>query len=205
MRHRFLVPRLWAAVLTAWAMCAPAAADELTALARPDIGGSGVTDRGKGLVLTLDLSQPVPYRVYTLDAPPRLVTDFREVDWGGADAAELIATDRVRAARAGAVRPGWSRLVLELDGPYALHSAEMPRIPATGRARLTVRLRPTDRESFAAAAPKPAAALRGLPEAEPLPPPPRRQDGCGPCGWCSTRAMAASIPAPSARACARRT
>ncbi|WP_254813670.1 N-acetylmuramoyl-L-alanine amidase [Rhodovulum sp. ES.010] len=161
-------------------MCAPAAADELTALARPDIGGSGVTDRGKGLVLTLDLSQPVPYRVYTLDAPPRLVTDFREVDWGGADAAELIATDRVRAARAGAVRPGWSRLVLELDGPYALHSAEMPRIPATGRARLTVRLRPTDRESFAAAAPKPAAALRGLPEAEPLPPPPRRQDGVRP-------------------------
>ncbi|WP_438956060.1 hypothetical protein [Cognatiyoonia sp.] len=39
--------------------------------------------------MTFVLSQIVPYRVFTLAAPERLVLDFREVDRTGVDADEL--------------------------------------------------------------------------------------------------------------------
>ncbi|RBO54771.1 N-acetylmuramoyl-L-alanine amidase [Rhodovulum sp. BSW8] len=160
----------------------PAAAEPLSALARPDLAASALDDLpGGGVALRLDLSQPVPYRVFTLEAPPRLVVDFREVDWRGISTAALTGSDRVRAARAGTIRPGWSRLVLDLAAPMALSSAEMPRDPVSGRARLTVQLGPADRARAAAPAGPPAqTALWGLPAPEPLPPPPRRNDGSRP-------------------------
>ncbi|WP_414897596.1 N-acetylmuramoyl-L-alanine amidase [Rhodovulum sp. YEN HP10] len=153
-------------------------AELLTALARPDLSASSLEDlRGGGVALSLGLSQPVPYRVFTLEAPPRLVVDFREVDWRGSDPGALTGSKRVRAARAGAIRPGWSRLVLELSAPMALVFAEMPRDPATGRARLALQLAPTAAGTEGAARPPAQTALWGLPEPEKLAPPPRRHDG----------------------------
>ncbi|HDR29130.1 N-acetylmuramoyl-L-alanine amidase [Rhodovulum sp.] len=168
------------ALLSVLGGAAPALAQEMTALARPDPAASRVADSGVGIALILDLSQPVPYQVYTLDNPPRLVADFREVDWRGTDPAALIATGRVLAARAGAVRPGWSRLVLELGGPLGIETAEMARDRATGRALLSVRLAPVDPDAFATSARPPASALWGLPPPEELAPPQRRQDGTRP-------------------------
>lgn len=153
-------------------------AEPLTALVRPDLAASSLDDlKGGGVALSLGLSQPVPYRVFTLNAPPRLVVDFREVDWRGSDPAALTGSARVRSARAGAIRPGWSRLVLELSAPMALVSAEMPRDPATGRARLALQLAPTDTGTGGAVRPPAQTALWGLPEPEKLAPPPRRHDG----------------------------
>ncbi|TCO69794.1 N-acetylmuramoyl-L-alanine amidase [Rhodovulum euryhalinum] len=180
MNHRLSLFRLVAAILVCLAVVPRASAQDLSALARPDMAASAVREAGAGISLALDLSLPVPFRVYTLDGPPRLVADFREVDWGGADPAGLIATERVRAARAGTVRPGWSRLVLDLTGPFAIEAAVMARDPDTGRARLTVRLAPADPDAFAARSRVPEAALWGLPRAETLPPPQRRQDGTRP-------------------------
>ena len=59
----------------------------------------------------LSLSQGVPYRVYTLDDPARLVLEFREVDWTGLDLEAFDASNAVSGLRAGTFRPGWSRLV----------------------------------------------------------------------------------------------
>ncbi|TCM83402.1 N-acetylmuramoyl-L-alanine amidase [Rhodovulum steppense] len=177
MRHPLSLLRL-AALVLGLAASAPVLAQERTALARPDAANSRVADAGAGVALVLDLSQPVPYRVYMLDNPPRLVADFREVDWRGTDPAKLVATGRVVAARAGALQPGWSRLVLELGGPFAIETAQMARDRASGRARLSVRLTPTDPASFAAR--PPASALWGLPPPEELAPPQRRQDGTRP-------------------------
>ena len=60
-----------------------ASAQSLSGLARVDPSLSGASLQRGALTLTLTLSQPVPYRVYTLDEPRRLVLDFREVDWAG--------------------------------------------------------------------------------------------------------------------------
>ena len=64
----------------------PVAAQEFSGLARLDVEDSVIEDRRRAVELTLFLSQSVPYRVFTLDDPRRLVMDFREVDFRGLDA-----------------------------------------------------------------------------------------------------------------------
>ncbi|MBU2359768.1 MAG: AMIN domain-containing protein, partial [Alphaproteobacteria bacterium] len=62
------------------ALAGPAAAQDFSALARIDPVHSRIADAGQGLGITLALSQTVPYRVFTLDDPMRLIVDFQEVD-----------------------------------------------------------------------------------------------------------------------------
>lgn len=153
-----------------------AAAQELSALARLNPAASRIWDTETGVALDLAISQPVPWRVRFLDDPPRLVLDFREVDWAGIDRAPLSTASRVRDLRAGRLRAGWSRLVLELDAPYALSEAEM-RTGADGSGPALVRLRlvPDAADAFAARAAAtdppgwalPAPARVGMPRARP--------------------------------------
>jgi len=82
----------------------PAAAQELSALARLDVGASSVVTKGGGLELTFDVSQPVPWRLRFLDAPPRLILDAREIDWTGIQ--RLTVSAPVTALRAGRFRAG---------------------------------------------------------------------------------------------------
>ena len=133
------------------ALCAglAAPAQDLSALARFEPAGSAVADDGPGIAIRLAISQPVPWRVRLMDNPPRLVLDMREVDWRGlADMARQ--GQRVRDLRAGVFRPGWSRLVAELSGPFTVAEAGM----ATGGtgAMLTIRLAPATPDAFAARA-----------------------------------------------------
>ena len=102
-------------------MCwgAVAQAQELTGLARVDADGSALRDVEGGTELVLALSQPVPWRVFTLDAPRRLVLDFSVVDWTGL-APDFGASAAVQSVRMGAFRPGWSRMVLHLAAPVQL-------------------------------------------------------------------------------------
>ena len=150
-----------------------AQSQELSALARLDPARSAVTGDAQGVSVTLSLSQPVPWRVRLLNDPPRAVVDFREVDWTGLDAMPRSAP-QVTDLRAGVFRPGWSRLVVALDGPYAIDTAAMQTDPAT---RVTLRLVPTSQDDFARAAAQPEPAQWALPPPALLPAPPRRGEG----------------------------
>lgn len=151
----------------------PLRAEELSALARVDPMRSALVATGEGLELRLGLTQPVPWRVRMLDDPPRLVIDTREVDWAGAEVLAMVRP--ALAMRAGSFRPGWSRLVLELDGPHRLALAEM----TTGAVpRIQLKLAPTDAASFAAEAARPDLPEWGLPDAADLVPP--MPEGGGP-------------------------
>ncbi len=143
-----------ACVLGLWGLAAPATAqtEGFSGLARLEAEGSVIEDSWRGVTMTLNLSQGVPYRVFTLDAPARLVIDFREVDWTGASAEALDQSDRILAVRMGRFRPGWSRMVVDLDGPYALDRADLALSDAGEGATLTVALSPSDPESFTAGA-----------------------------------------------------
>ena len=138
-----------ACVLGLWA--GAIVAQEFSGLARLEVEGSGVVDTQDGITLNLHLSQGVPYRVFTLDGPERLVLDFREVDWGAVDGPALDQSERVTALRMGGFRPGWSRMVVDLDGPYALESADLQLVAQTGHAKLEVVLTPSEAEAFALA------------------------------------------------------
>ncbi len=148
-------------------LVAPLAHAEGTAfsgLARFDAAASAITDTRQGLEVHLRLSQGVPYRVFTLDKPARLVLDFREVDWRGAGAAGLIEGSRAKGLRLGQIRPGWSRMVVDLAAPHVLEVAGLSVDRQTGVADLRVQLGPADAGVFAAKAGAPDLPGWDLPD-----------------------------------------
>ncbi|MFO1203607.1 MAG: N-acetylmuramoyl-L-alanine amidase [Tabrizicola sp.] len=156
-----LIRRLLSIVPLVLLLALPVRGQELSALARIDPLRSGIVATADGgLELRFGLSQPVPWRLRLMDNPPRLVIDTREVDWRGVEALAVVRPGA--GLRAGAFRPGWSRLVLELAGPLKVVKAEM----TTGEAaRIDLRLAPTDAASFAAEAAKPDLPEWALPKA----------------------------------------
>lgn len=148
-------PLLFRAVVALWLAGLPAAAQDLSALARLAPDRSTMVPEGQGVELRLAISQPVPWRLRLMDKPPRLILDTREVDWTGIGALPL--PEGVVALRAGVFRPGWSRLVVELARPMAVLRAEMQT--PTDATAILVTLAPTDPESFVA-----LAARSDLPE-----------------------------------------
>jgi N-acetylmuramoyl-L-alanine amidase len=163
--RRVSVVRMWAAILVLVAglmPVGPSLAQELSAMARLDVAASAFAGGDPDLTVDLALSQPVPWRVRVFADPPRLVMDFREVDFSGV-AGVPLETPHIKAVRAGVFRPGWSRLVLELDGPFLVSVAEMAT--ADDKARVTVRLAAAEAAAFAAAAALPEPAEWQLPEA----------------------------------------
>ncbi|HSG37769.1 MAG TPA: AMIN domain-containing protein, partial [Paracoccaceae bacterium] len=102
----------------------PLAAQDFSALARIDAEQSAVKPWKQGAEVDLQLSQPVPFRVFTLDAPWRLVIDFREVDWTGLSREAIWAgpDSRISALRFGGLRPGWSRMVVDLAQPMIIET-----------------------------------------------------------------------------------
>ena len=131
-------------------------AQDFTGLARLDVTHSVIEDSWGKTTVDLFLSQPVPWRVFTLDDPRRLVLDFREIDWRGADKATLDQSDRVSDLRFGALRPGWSRMVVDLSDAMIVSQAGMQVNTVDGTARLTVNLSPSSDADYAAAAGAPS-------------------------------------------------
>jgi len=145
-----MTARLIAGVAAFWLLVTAALAQDFTGRATVNPDDSRIGNLGRGIEVALDLSQPVPFRVYTVDKPPRLVVDFREVDWRDMTAADILKPGHATAARMGVIQPGWSRLVVDLDGPLALDRAGMAVDDTSGRARLSVVLERTTEEDFAA-------------------------------------------------------
>ena len=145
-----MIRAFWVVVVCLWGSLA--GAQDFSGLARVLPEASGVEDRRGGFVVELTLSQGVPYRVFTLDDPARLVMDFREVDWQGVEAGALDRSERAIALRMGGFRPGWSRMVVDLDAPYLPETVDLRVAPESGQAALEVVMRAADPEVFAAAA-----------------------------------------------------
>ena len=123
--------------------------------------------------MDLALSQPVPWRAYTLDQPRRLVIDFSDVRFDG-----LLptVTDRIGTITTGPIQPGWSRMVVALDAPLAIAEAGLDTSAPDGRARLTLRLAPVTAAAFAAASGLPPDLARTLPRTVLPAPPPKPAD-----------------------------
>jgi len=146
MRH------LVAAIMCLFWGASLAAARDLTALARFDAEQSAVKDRWRGATIELMFSQGVPWRVFTLDDPRRLVVDFREVDWGGVYSLSADDTERVSAVRFGQYQPGWSRMVVDLAAPLGLSSADMRVDETIGQAALEIVLELVSDDEFSSSA-----------------------------------------------------
>ncbi len=138
------------------------AAQSFGALARVVAAETAAEARGGVVNLRLGLSQPVPFRVYALDAPWRVVVDFREVLWDGVPWA-LADLPGVTAIDVGAAfEPGWSRMVLTLDAPMLPGVAAMETDTASGQATVRLSLEPATADAFARAARLPDGVASGL-------------------------------------------
>jgi N-acetylmuramoyl-L-alanine amidase len=174
------VKKLIGGVLSAvliWA-AAGAWAQGLQAIARIDVAGSAITERVSGDVdIRLLLSQPVPFRVFTLTGPARLVLDFREVDWSGFSSRDLVQSDKITDLRFGVFRPGWSRMVMDLARPMTVHAAELKTDAERGTGLLTVRLTNAAEGNFIADSRSLQQDAWALPKAMESPPARTRQIG----------------------------
>ena len=153
----------------------PAFAQEFSGLARVDNVKTQLVEIRSGVQLDLHLTQPVPYRVFTLDDPRRLVLDFREVDWTGLNPAQLGDSSVVADLRFGALRPGWSRMVIDLAVPMFVETAGMAVDDSAGTAHVQVILKETNAETFAANAGAPPN--EGWGDLTPTLPAPPEDDG----------------------------
>lgn len=176
---RHILTILYVALLLGLALVLPGTprAQDLSALARLDPVRSAVAAQGDRTEVTLGLSQPVAFRSYLLDQPPRLVVDFREVDFSGLRPDVLGLSGAVASLRWGPFRPGWSRLVAELSGPQRIVSAEQK----TGaQPAIRVVLETVAPRDFVAREGAAQSALWDLPQPAVVDPPKRRQNGEAP-------------------------
>lgn len=127
-------------------------AQDLSGLAKVDPATSQITDTWGGMKLSLNLSQAVPYRVFTLTEPNRLVLDFREATWAGVTSDTLLNADAALSVQFGPLRPGWSRLVVELAKPLEVERVGLSGPDDRASRVLTVRMGSTDQDSFDAIA-----------------------------------------------------
>lgn len=150
--------RVWAIIAFIVMLAGQVSAHEFTGLARVDADASQMRDVRGGAELTLYLSQVVPFRVFTVDAPKRVVIDFREADWRGVTQDKLLNTNAVVGAHFGVFQQGWSRMVLELSRPMTVETAGMAVNELDGTAVLTLRLANASDDEFAAYAGVPEGA-----------------------------------------------
>lgn len=132
-------------------ICASALqAQDLRALARIDTEQSSIADLSyREMEVKLQLSQPIPYRIFLLTEPNRIVFDFKEVDWNGFSAEKTLMTEKVTELRFGAYQAGWSRMVIQLSEPMLLDEVEMRTDLEKGDAVLLAKFKLTSPDEFA--------------------------------------------------------
>ena len=140
----------------------------LSALARLQPQGSKILTSEQGIEITFAISQSVPWRVRLMDDPARLILDVREVDWSGLARVEKNSPE-IKEMRAGVFRSGWSRLILELDGPWLIDQSEMKT--SAGGAEIRLRLKRGDYAAFRKLANLPEPAEWALPKPADITPP----------------------------------
>lgn len=139
------------AILFMVLMAHPVAAQTLGGLARIDpdksMARDGLFDSAQ---VTLQLSQGVPYRVFHLTDPNRLVLDFKELDFTGLLPEQFIKSDHILAMRYGSLGTGWSRIVLDLANPMLADDIGLTVADNGGGATLSFRLALVTEQDFVA-------------------------------------------------------
>jgi N-acetylmuramoyl-L-alanine amidase len=136
---------IWRAVAVAAALSfSPIAAAGQSTLAQLGPGRATIVDSGGTVVLTVPISQPVPWRVEARDAPPRISIGFGDVVLSELP---VIASQSIAEVQALKPKAGWSELSLLLREPLSVASAEM-LTAEDGTAVLEVRMLPTTAEEF---------------------------------------------------------
>lgn len=102
--------------------------------------------------VVLELSRGVPYRVFTLADPYRVVIDLPEIDWRVAEEMRGLSAGVVKGMRYGLFTPGRSRVVLDLERPARIKSVFVLEPSKDYPYRFVLDLAAASREAFLEAA-----------------------------------------------------
>src|SRR3546814_11887266 len=85
------------------------------AFARPEVTAARIGDTPERTRFVLEMSADLPYRVFTLPDPFRVVVALPEVAWSLPDARQPQARGLISALRSALLAPGTSRGVLAVE------------------------------------------------------------------------------------------
>lgn len=100
--------------------------------------------------IVLDLSGELPYSLFSLADPYRVVIDMPAVEWATGNGSAGVGAGLVAGYRFGLFRHDNSRVVLDLTRPAKVSRAFFLPAAAGKSVRLVIDLAPVDRESFLA-------------------------------------------------------
>ncbi len=125
--------------------------DDVWAERLPAISGVRVGLHPEQTRLVFEMDQAVPYKIFTLSDPFRVVIDFPEVSWRVSPARMRASVGLVSGLRFGLFQPGNSRVVVDINTPAAI--AKHFVIPRKGEKslRFVLDLKPVSRAAFFAA------------------------------------------------------
>lgn len=109
-----------------------------------------ITGDAQNTRFSLLLSTAVPFQVFTLPDPYRVIIDMPDVDFRLSPGAGQEARGLIQAYRYGLFAPGKSRVVIDTSGPVRVEKTAIVTRPGSKQVRLGVDLTPTDRANFLA-------------------------------------------------------
>ena len=122
-----------------------------SALARVDWQTSFLKDVLWGQVqLQLSLSQGVPYRVYTVTEPNRVVLEFNGAIIDDLDAAKANQSDEIESVETAVSVTGWTQLILNINQSLIVRSVEIQVADDGSNALLNLVLTPVTQKEFEA-------------------------------------------------------
>ncbi len=101
-------------------------------------------------ILTASLTYAIPFNVYVLSGPYRVMIDMPDVDFRLKGRVRNRSGGLVRAVRYGRMARGKTRIVLEVDGPVLIRRSYVLHPQGARPARLVVELVRTDEGTFRA-------------------------------------------------------
>ena len=124
----------------------PKVTEQAVTATRSEIAGDDRLTR-----FAVEFSAPIPYQVFTLPNPPRIVLDVPDVIFQLPADAGQHARGLIRAFRYGLFAPGKSRIVIDVTGPVRVEKVAM--VARQGKSvRFSMDVLPTDEVSFLAKA-----------------------------------------------------
>lgn len=139
-RFSTLILALWVTLMTGTMALAQGSVQ-----ARLLIEDSSLSGDRDELYVRLALSQPVPYRLRFLAAPPRAVLEFNTINWRNMFWPEV---EGLRDLRTGHRGDGWARMVLDLAFPMVPQAVVQTVDPVSGRAVIEIKFRRAELETF---------------------------------------------------------
>ena len=154
-------------LLTVCAVGSASSSDINSALARVDAKNSSIDDILWGQVqLQLSLSQGVPYRVYTITEPNRVVLEFNRAMIDEIAMDQISQSDKIDSVEVAVSAAGWNQLILNVKQPLIVFSVET-KVPDDGSsAMLDLVLVPVTQAEFGTNS-KPVQARKAEPISQP--------------------------------------